>query len=67
MDIILNNIKETIAADELTVEELLELKKFTFRLIVTRVNGRLVRREDRATTVIRPGDDVMVLHLISGG
>jgi thiamine biosynthesis protein ThiS len=67
MEITLNNNKEIIDGDLVTVEELLQLKNFTFKLIVTRINGRLVRKEERAEAVIRDGDDVTVLHLISGG
>ena len=67
MEIILNNTLETIPGDEMTIGELLRFKNFTFRLIITRVNGRLVRKEDREGYIIRAGDEVMVLHLISGG
>ncbi len=67
MEIILNNLPEKINKSELTVAELLELKKFTFRLLVIKINGKLVKKEDRDTTFIKQGDDVSVLHLISGG
>ncbi len=67
MEIILNNQPEKINKSELTVTELLELKKFTFKLLVIKINGKLVKKEDRDTTFIKQGDDVSVLHLISGG
>lgn len=67
MEITLNNRKELIDRDQLTVEELLKFKNFTFKLIVTKINGRLVKKDEREHTVIKDGDDVMVLHLISGG
>ena len=67
MKILLNNREETFDADQMTVEELLEQKNFTFKLLVTKINGKLVKKDERRDTVIRDGDDVTVLHMISGG
>jgi thiamine biosynthesis protein ThiS len=67
MKISLNNNPEEFSEDQLTVDELLKLKNFTFKMLVIKVNGSLVRKTDYETTVIRPGDEVHVLHLISGG
>jgi sulfur carrier protein len=66
MIITLNNNKETIRED-ITVADLIRIKNFTFRLLVTKVNGQLVRKEERDKIIIKDGDEVMVLHLISGG
>lgn len=67
MEITLNNRQETIDAEKMTVQELLEHKNFTFKLLVTKVNGKLVKKDQRDAVEIRDGDDVTVLHLISGG
>ena len=67
MEILLNNRKETIDREEISLSELIQLKKFTFKLLVTKVNGILVKKIHRADTPIHDGDDVMVLHMISGG
>lgn len=67
MQITLNNTKETIEKDNISFEELIEYKNFTFKMLVTKLNGNLVRKEERATTYISDNDDVIVLHLISGG
>jgi thiamine biosynthesis protein ThiS len=67
MEITLNNTKEVLQEENITVADLIRIKNFTFRLLVTRVNGQLVKKEDRDKVIIRDGDDVMVLHLISGG
>lgn len=58
---------EIIDAEKVTVSELLKIKNFTFRLLVIKVNGKLVKKEQRDTTIITDGDDVAVIHLISGG
>ena len=67
MDIILNNRKENIDADQLTVNALIKYKNFTFKLLVTKVNGKLVRIPERDDVMVKDGDKVDVLHLISGG
>jgi thiamine biosynthesis protein ThiS len=67
MRIILNNIPEEFDREVMTVNDLLREKRFTFKLLVTRVNDVLVKKEERDTTYITDGDNVIVLHLISGG
>jgi sulfur carrier protein len=67
MKIILNNRTETFEDDTLSFEELIKKKNFTFKLLVTKLNGRLVKKDERADVKIKDGDDVTVLHLISGG
>jgi len=67
MEITLNNRKEVIELENVSVAELIILKNFTFKMLVTKVNGKLVRKEERDHVFIKEGDDVTVLHLISGG
>ncbi len=67
MEITLNNNKETIQEENITVADLIRIKNFTFKLLVTKVNGQLVKKDERDKVFIREGDDVVVMHLISGG
>jgi thiamine biosynthesis protein ThiS len=67
MEITLNHNTETILQDQISVADLIRIKNFTFRLIITRVNGQLVKKEDRDKVWIKEGDDVTILHLVSGG
>jgi len=67
MKIILNNTPEQFEQEEMTVNELLKVKNFTFKMLVIRINGTLVKKDKYATAKIKDGDDVMVLHLVSGG
>ncbi|MDP3462679.1 MAG: sulfur carrier protein ThiS [Bacteroidales bacterium] len=67
MNIILNNTPEKIDAENLSVNELIRYKNFTFRLLVTKVNDRLVRTDERDNVIVNEGDNVQILHLISGG
>jgi len=67
MRIILNNRVEDIVGDRISVGELLRIKNYSFRMLVTKINARLVKKEDRENTYITDGDEVIVLHMISGG
>jgi sulfur carrier protein len=67
MKIILNNNPESFNEDSLTVNEVLERKNYTFKMLVIKLNGALVRKENYNNTRIKDGDDLNVLHLISGG
>ncbi len=67
MKLILNNKEEIFDADQLTINELLKLKNFTFKMLVIKVNNQLVKKNEYDSVFVKEGDDVMVLHLISGG
>jgi sulfur carrier protein len=67
MKILLNNNPEVFESDALTVSDLLMRKNFTFKMLVIKINGSLVKKTEYETAQIREGDDVHVLHLISGG
>lgn len=51
----------------LTISELLKVKSFSFKMLVVKINGKLVGKNEYDTATVNDGDDVMVLHLISGG
>jgi thiamine biosynthesis protein ThiS len=67
MKIILNNRPEIFSQDTLTINQLLQIKNFTFKMLVIKVNGKLVKKDAYDTFQIKDSDDVTVLHLVSGG
>lgn len=67
MKIMLNNREEEFDSEVLSVSEMLDMKKYTFRLRVIKVNGILVPKERYDSTFIREGDKVLMLYLMSGG
>ncbi|HNT93511.1 MAG: sulfur carrier protein ThiS [Bacteroidales bacterium] len=67
MEITLNNEPMTINGESITVEKLLEVKKYTFRMRTVKINGRLIDRDSYAREVIHDGDTVQVIYLMSGG
>ena len=68
MEIILNNRPESIVGyEKITVKQLLELKNFTYKMLMVRVNDTTIKRDDYENTSIREGDKVAVIHLMTGG
>ncbi|MBN1949492.1 MAG: sulfur carrier protein ThiS [Candidatus Cloacimonetes bacterium] len=51
----------------MTIGDVLEKMNYTFRMLVIRVNGELVRKQNYATHEVPSGADIKVIHLISGG
>ncbi len=67
MKITLNNNIETFDNEFLTVTDLLKEKKFTFKIITVKHNGHFIKKEDYDTTIIRDGDIVAAIHMLTGG
>lgn len=67
MEIILNNRKEEFNQDSISVTEMLDLKKFSFKLKIVKINGRHIPQENYDSEIIYDGDDVQMLYLMSGG
>jgi sulfur carrier protein len=67
MIIHINNRQEEIDRDSLSVNEMLILKKFSYRMRIIKINGMLIPKENYDSTVIHDGDDVQMLYLMSGG
>jgi len=67
MNITLNNRPESFEQNSLSINQLLEIKKYTFKMLVIKINGELIKKDQYSSFIIKDGDDVSVLHLISGG
>ncbi|MGD8397224.1 MAG: sulfur carrier protein ThiS [Anaerolineae bacterium] len=51
----------------MTVDDVLEARKFTHHAVVVSVNGVLVPPEEHATYQLSDGDEMQAVHLIGGG
>ena len=67
MKIFINNIEEEFQGDQLTVNEMLEIKKYTFKMRIVKINGNLIPKDNYDNTIIHEGDSVQMLYLMSGG
>ena len=53
--------------ENMTINRILKLMNYTFRMLVVKVNGKLVRKENYDKFIVPKCADVKVIHLISGG
>jgi len=67
MKIMLNNREEEFSIETLSVNQLLALRKLSFKMRIIKINGWLIPREKYESTFIKEGDNVQVIYLMSGG
>ena len=67
MMILINNIEEEFDLVQMSVSEMLKIKKFTFRMRIVKINGVFIPGESYDSTIIRDGDNVQMIYLMSGG
>ena len=67
MKIFLNNREEEFRKETMSVSEMLDLKRFSFKMRIIKINGVLISKEKYDSTIIHDGDDVQMLYLMSGG
>jgi len=67
MKISLNNRPESFEQDMLTISDILKHKNFTFKMMVVKINGQLIKKDQYQTAKVSDGDDVQIIHMISGG
>jgi len=67
MDKIIVNGNTVDWEEGLTITALLAKMNYTFRMLVIKVNGALVKKDQYDKTLVPPGAEVSVIHLISGG
>ncbi len=63
---LVNEIKQTWK-EGLTVRDALIMMNYTFPMLVIKLNGQLVKKQDYDKTPIPENADLKVIHLISGG
>jgi sulfur carrier protein len=51
----------------MTVQDVLDALKFSFRMIVVKIDGKVVLKRDFATTEVPDDTEMQAIHLISGG
>ena len=66
MSITVNKKKVSYVPNE-TIQALLKRLKFTFPLVIVKINGKHILRKDFQTVMIPDHADVRIIHMISGG
>jgi thiamine biosynthesis protein ThiS len=50
-----------------TVKQLLKRVKYTFPLVVVKINDKVVPRKDFSESIVPDNSKIAVIHMISGG
>ena len=66
MSIEVNGRKVDFVENE-TVKDLLKRMKYTFPLVVVKINDKVIPRKDFFEVIIPDNSKVAVIHMISGG
>jgi len=53
--------------ENMTVEDLLKKKRFTYPKIIVKINGEVIDKEEYGIKTIMDEDDIQVIHLLAGG
>jgi len=64
---IMVNNKPVEYQENLTVSRLLALLNYKFPLIIIKINGKVIPRQNYKNTSIKDGDDIKAIHLMGGG
>lgn len=67
MEIILNNRNEKFDKNQMSIAEILEVKKFTYQKIIVKLNNVIVDKEQFSESIVNNGDKLVILHLLAGG
>ncbi|MFA5752780.1 MAG: sulfur carrier protein ThiS [Bacteroidales bacterium] len=67
MTITLNNRQETFSQQEMSITLIMDEKSFHYKMLIVKLNGILIPRESWPLTVVREGDRLDIIHLVSGG
>lgn len=67
MKILLNGREEEFDNEKMSVDEMLLLKKFSFRMRIIKINDLLIAKDKYDSAIIHDGDKVEMLYLMSGG
>jgi sulfur carrier protein len=67
MKILLNGREEEFDNEKMSVDEMLLLKKFTYKMRIIKINDILIAKDKYDSTLIHEGDKVQMLYLMSGG
>lgn len=63
----LNNRQFEYWKEGMTIEDVIKIMKYSFPMLVIKVNGKVVNRKECVNYLLKENDDLKIHHLISGG
>ena len=53
--------------ENLTINKILKIMNYSFKMLVIKVDGELIKKNEYGTKIVSENADVKIIHLISGG
>lgn len=53
--------------ENLTIKELLSIMKYTFPMLIVKVNGEIVKKDQYDEFTVPENSEIKIIHLMSGG
>ena len=66
MEVTVNGVKQTVS-DGTAVTQLLETLKILPERVVVELNLKILKRAEHASTTLKEGDQVEIVHFVGGG
>ena len=51
----------------MTIQDVLDKRKYTFRMITVIVNGQVIPKNEYSSYEVKDNDNIDVMHIMSGG
>lgn len=67
MTIKLNHNTEIFEANQLTIADIIQVKKFSHHDLIIKINSVLIKHENYHEMIVNEGDNVEIIHLFHGG
>lgn len=67
MQIKVNGVLRTFSDDSITIADLLIKMSYSFPRIIVKYQDKIINKKDFAQVVLHDNDEILVIHMISGG
>ena len=64
---IIVNKEEMAYEPGMTIQDVLDKRKYTFRMITVIVNGQVIPKNEYSSYEVKDNDNIDVMHIMSGG
>lgn len=63
----LNNVDEEFDQTDLTISELMFIKQFRNKMMMVKLNGSIIKKNEWAATKLQHNDNLHIIKILSGG
>lgn len=67
MQIKVNGTNRTFSEENLTIADLLEKMKYSFPRIIVKYKDKIISKNDFKEIILTDNDEILIIHMISGG